>query len=271
MKTNNMMNFDDYLVRWNLKPAGEPIITHSSQLLPVTYQEQPAMLKIAMSDEERWGALLMIWWDGEGAARVWQHDGDALLMERAVSSLSLSEMARIVVTDDEASRIICSVAAKLHARKNNPPKLLSLSLWFKELETASLKYGGIFAQAFTIALELLNAPQDNVVLHGDIHHGNILNFGPRGWLAIDPKHLIGERGYDFANLFCNPDAIVATQPGRLQRQVSVVADAAQLEPKRLLKWIFAYAGLSAAWTLSEGEKPDLALTVAEIAAAELAK
>jgi aminoglycoside/hydroxyurea antibiotic resistance kinase len=42
------------------------------------------------------------------------------------------------------------------------------------------------------------------VLHGDLHHGNVLDFGLRGWLAIDPKGLLGERGFDFANIFTNP-------------------------------------------------------------------
>lgn len=250
-------------------PDGDSIITHSSRLLPVRYKDIPAMLKIAVSEEERWGALLMIWWDGEGAARVFIHDGDALLMERAVSSISLTEMARSG-HDDEASRIICAVAAKLHARKKNPPELLSLSVWFRALENAAFQYGGIFAQALLTAKELLNNPQDIVILHGDLHHGNILDFGSRGWLAIDPKHIIGERGYDFANIFCNPDNIVATQPGRLLQQLNVIADAADLEINRLLKWILAYAGLSAAWSLADGENPDLALAIAKLAAAKLA-
>ncbi len=37
--------------------------------------------------------------------------------------------------------------------------------------------------------------------------------GPRGWLAIDPKGLIGERGFEYANLFRNPDAEVALSAG----------------------------------------------------------
>ena len=110
-------------------------------------------------------------------------------------------------------------------------------------------------------------------LHGDIHHGNILDFGPRGWLAIDPKGLIGERGFDYANLFCNPEAEIAIAPGRLARQVDVVAEAAGLDRRRLLKWIMAYAGLSAAWFLEDGEweAATTPLAVAELAAAELAR
>jgi streptomycin 6-kinase len=97
----------------------------------------------------------------------------------------------------------------------------------------------------------------------------IANFGPRGWLAIDPKGLIGERCFDYANLFCNPDAEMATMPGRLSRQVRVVAEAAHLEWRRLLAWIVAWAGLSAAFLLDDALSPNGALTMVELAAAEL--
>ncbi|HEX2211426.1 MAG TPA: aminoglycoside phosphotransferase family protein, partial [Longimicrobium sp.] len=94
--------------------------------------------------------------------------------------------------------------------------------------------------------------------------------GARGWLAIDPKGLVGERGFDFANLFCNPDLETATSPGRLARQAGVVAAAAGMERARLLRWVLAWAGLSAAWSLEDADDATLALAVAEIAAGELA-
>ena len=108
------------------------------------------------------------------------------------------------------------------------------------------------------------------MLHGDIHHGNVLDGEERGWLAIDPKGLFGERGFDYANIFCNPDGSIALREGRLARQLEVVSEAASLERRRMLEWILAYAGLSAAWSLtSETEQPEVALGVAQIAAAEL--
>ena len=227
------------------------------------------MLKIALSEEEYQGARLMIWWHGEGAARVLAHDNRALLLERALDCESLAAMVRAGM-DDEASRIICSVASTLHAHKGNPPSsLLSLRTWFAGLENAALKYGGMFTRASQISRELLDSPRDMVVLHGDLHHGNILNFGERGWLAIDPKHVSGERGFDFANIFCNPDQDMALKPGRLMQQVSVVAESAQLEHHRLLQWILAYAGLSAAWSLEDGDSTELALAVADIVSSVL--
>ena len=143
--------------------------------------------------------------------------------------------------------------------------------WFAALEPAAARHGGILSLAAATARELLAEPQDVVVLHGDHHHGNVLDFGPRGWLAIDPKRLAGERGFDFANLFCNPDMAIATAPGRLARQAAVVADAAGLDRRRLLRWILAWAGLSAAWYLEDEEPAELPLEVARISAAELAR
>jgi streptomycin 6-kinase len=263
--------FDHYLVYWGLTPDGEPIITHSSMLLPVRRGDAPAMLKIATEAEERRGAAVMIWWNGQGAARVIAHEGDALLMERALGEASLVEMARNG-RDDEASRILCAVAAKLHEPRDCPPpsSVVPLSRWFEALGPAASKHGGVLGRADATARELLAEPQEVVVLHGDIHHGNVLDAGPLGWLAIDPKGLVGERGFDFANIFCNPDLEIATAPGRLARQAGVVADAAGLDRVRLLKWILAYAGLSAAWILLDGERPELELAVAELAASELA-
>ena len=108
-------------------------------------------------------------------------------------------------------------------------------------------------------------------LHGDIHHGNILDFGERGWLAIAPKGLLGERGFDYANLFCNPSHPVATAPSRLARQADVVARAANLDRMRLLHWILAWAGLSAVWGIEGGNDRHIepTLRIAKIAAAEI--
>ena len=265
-----MNEFDKYMTCWGLIADGEPLMTHSSKLLPVRYKSIPSMLKIAISEEERRGAHLMTWWNGRGAAPIWAHDGDALLMERAVCKRSLTQMAK-KGNDDEASRIICSVASKLHALENKELsiELVSLPYWFRALDVVAPQHGALLRQAAETAHELFKKPQECVVLHGDIHHENILDFGARGWLAIDPKGLLGERAFDFANIFCNPDFDLATKPDRLEQQATIVAEGAGLDRTRLMKWIFAYAGLSAAWHLEDGSSPELALLVAELASGSL--
>ncbi len=210
------MNLQDYLVRWNLVPDGDLLTTHSSRLLPVRRNGEPAMLKIADEAEEKFGGLLMAWWNGQGAARVLAHDHGVLLLERAEGTRSLAAMARNG-EDDEASRILCNVIAQLHApRPQVLPDLVPLTHWFRDLAPGAEKYGGVLVQSAAVARYLLAEPQQVTVLHGDVHHGNVLDFGPRGWLAIDPKRLIGERGFDYANLFCNPGRETALATNRLQ-------------------------------------------------------
>ena len=266
--------FDAYLRRWCLTPDGEEIATHSSHLLPVRRGNLPAMLmlKIATEPEEQRGAETMVWWDGEGAARVLAYDGDALLMERAMGDTSLIEMARSG-RDDEATGVICAAAARLHAPRPRPlpASLVPLPRWFAELEPAASRYGGVLQQAAATARDLLATPKDIVALHGDIHHGNILDFGSRGWLAIDPKGLLGERTFDFVNILRNPDDETALLPGRFARQATVIADAAGLDRVRLLRWTLAFAGLSAVWILDDGDEPALDLAIAKVAMAELDK
>ena len=204
---------EPYLRRWNLVSDGRPIATHSSDLLPVRSGDTPAMLKVARGEEERRGASLMAWWDGTGAARVLAHHGDAILLERATGRRSLTSMAH-QGHDDEASRIICGVAAKLHVHHGSTPAtLVPLSNWCAELSHAAGTDGGIFTQAAATAGELVASPQEVCVLHGDLHHGNVLDFGERGWLAIDPKGLIGDRGFDFADILCNPDSADCDESG----------------------------------------------------------
>jgi streptomycin 6-kinase len=263
------MDFEKYIARWGLVPDGDPISTHSSDLLPALRDGAPVMLKIARPKEEQDGALLMKWWGGQGAARVLELEREALLMERATGPKSLAAMVRDG-NDDLATRILCSVAAELHAPREEPPQTwIPLSRWFGALWPMAERHRSLLEEAAATAKELLADQRDVVVLHGDIHHGNVLDFGPRGWLAIDPKGLIGERTFDFVNLLRNPETNVALAPGRFARQASVIADAVGLDRTRLLKWTVAFTGLSAAWFLGSGGSPDVDMAIAELAKAEL--
>jgi streptomycin 6-kinase len=192
-------------------------------------------------------------------------------MERATGESSLVEMARSG-KDDEATRIICATLATLHHPRHRPqpPSVVPLPRWFAALAPGAAKHGGILRRAADAARPLLDEQRDIVVLHGDIHHGNVLDFGPRGWLAIDPKGLLGERAFDFVNILRNPDLDTAIVPGRFARQAAVIANAGKVDRVRLLQWTLAFAGLSAAWILDDGDEPTLDLAVAELAAAALA-
>ena len=188
-----------------------------------------------------------------------------LLMERASGARSLMHMVN-GGQDDEATRILCAVAGRLHTPRTKPaPALVPLLQRFEALWSAAATHRGVFEQSAKTARELLDAPRDVGVLHGDIHHANVLDFGPKGWLAIDPKGLYGERGFDFANIFCNPDSQSALAPGCFARRIEIVRQAGDIDHRRLLQWVLAWTGLSAAWMLEDDIDPTTPLEVAKLA------
>lgn len=261
--------FDEYLKRWDLTIDGDAFSSLNGNLLPVRQHGTPAMLKISQVAEEQAGGQLMAWWDGQGAAPVLAHDDKALLMVRAQGPASLMQMVS-AGRDDEATRILCAVAAQLHAPAAKPiPTLVPLEQWFEALWDAAAMHGGILELCARTARELLAEPRDITVLHGDIHHGNVLDFGPSGWLAIDPKGLYGERGFDYANIFCNPDSESALAPGSFARRIEIVANASGIDRQRLLQWMLAWAGLSITWMLEDDLEPGTNLEVAKLAASAL--
>ncbi|WP_372785641.1 aminoglycoside phosphotransferase family protein [Phenylobacterium sp.] len=271
--TDKFERFAPWLARWELAPDGEPFETGYSRslLMPVRRGAQPAMLKLAADADERRGAAQMTWWAGDGAAPVLAHQDEALLMVRLEGPLSLAQMARDG-RDGEASRILCAVADRLHApRPGGPPGgLVPLERWFRALAPAAAAHGGVLAASLETARALFAEPREPCVLHGDLHHANVLDGGALGWRAIDPKGLFGERGYDYANILCNPDEPTAVAPGRLVTQAAVIAEAARLPLDRVLAWTHAHTGASAAWCIRDGFDPGPALAIAEIAQMELA-
>jgi len=84
-------------------------------------------------------------------------------------------------------------------------------------------------------------------LHGDIHHYNIKH-SPRGWLAFDPKGVVGERTYDCANALCNPvmPELVHNEK-RLLNNAAILAETLDLELGRVLAFAYGYACLNASW------------------------
>lgn len=253
----------EFLEAWRVVADGPLLTTRSSWVLPVRHESAPAMLKVARIPDEQAGYRLMTWWDGQGAAKVFAASESALLMERATGTSDLARMAWSG-QDEEACRILCDTVARLHAPRRDPlPELHPLEAWFQPLFQLAREHAAL-APAAETARQLLAAPYAVGPLHGDLHHENVLDFGERGWLAIDPHGLIGERTFDYANIFTNPDLSdpnrpLATLPGRLEARLAVVIGATGIEPARLLSWVVAWTGLSAAWFIGDGDDKGAAI------------
>ncbi|TFD84367.1 3'-kinase [Cryobacterium lactosi] len=236
------------LAAWGVTPSGPGWRTPSSELMPGTRQGLPVMLKIALVEEEVRGAALLQWWGGRGAARVLLRDEAATLMERATGPRELAALAASG-QDATATDILVRTTLALHDHpapsSRDDVQLVPLRDWFRDL-LATNSDDPLLQRTAELAERLLSgttAPEI-VVLHGDIHHGNVLDFGDR-WAAIDPKALLGHRGFDFANILCNPTETAALD--NLAARLHAISRQADIDPVILAEWTIAWCGLSLAW------------------------
>jgi streptomycin 6-kinase len=257
---------EHWVRRWKLTPDGEGFPGASGELLPVLSAGRKAMLKLFGSDDERRGASVLAWWNGAGAVEVLNHSAEAILMARAETGPGLAGLSGSG-GDEQATAIICRVVRHLHGAKvaTAPAGLPPLRSLFRKLVDGGHSDSRL-EQAAKVARRLLAEPAEPVVLHGDIHHGNILNFGADGWRAIDPWGYVGERAYDYANILSNPDLEQVTAPGRLERGLVQIAAEAALDRDRLRAWTFAHAGLAAVWHLEDGTDPARSWAVLDLLA-----
>jgi len=239
-------------------PDGTGFETLTSYLCPVRYQNLPAILKVVIHPDEKNSAALLEYYGGDGAVKLLARKENAFIMERAEGDRDLVSLVQSG-HDDEATGILCGVIARLHEPKPHPPaaKLPSLRERFNSLFRTN-GVTGLFQQARHHADRLLKDESDITVLHGDIHHENILFDRHRGWLAVDPKGILGERTYEYANTLCNPEKLphIVEQSSRFAAQAKTIAKRAGLPLNRLIGYAFCHAALMAAWSFEDTQSED---------------
>ena len=264
-----MNAFAAHIAKWRLAPDGSEIETRSSWLLPARQSALPAMLKVYKpGSDERHGTDYLRYVEGNGAVRAMASDAEALLMERATGLRSLLDMA-VNGGDARAGEILVGTVARSHRPRAAalPPTLVPLEQHFASLFERANEHA-LLARGAAVARLLLGTPRDVIPLHGDLHHSNVLDGGIRGWLAVDPKGLVGERTYDVANLLGNPwphgEIVHSTE--RMQRMAELYANRLGMDGRRVLAFALAHAGLAASWHLDEGSDPGYRLKCAEVLA-----
>ena len=104
--------------------------------------------------------------------------------------------------------------------------------------------------------ELLADRAAPVLLHGDLHHENVLEDETKGWAVIDPKGFVGDAGYDTGAMLYNPFAYASRIPDigpLVQRRLDIVGNIVGIEREVMTAWGYVKAVLSLLWTV-EGEE-----------------
>ena len=206
--------------------------------------------------------------DGKGVCRLLRFDEErfALLLEK----LAPGENLKTICRNDDAKAVEIAIRV-MRDFWREPPENIEfprLGKWFDGLREAE-KIG--FAPEYVKKArrfydELNAATRTKTLLHGDFHHENILSAEREKFLAIDPKGIVGDIGYDLSVFMINHANWLKPKPDlteKLDAAIRAFSEAFEIEPQNLRRWIFAHSVLSAWWTFeetSENRKREIAFT-----------
>lgn len=259
---------------WGSTPDGDWIETPTSRLLPVRRGDQALMIKAADPEEDEADhPALLAHWGGRAMVRLLEAEGTVSLMERAGAATlaglagSGGDVAAMTALLDAARALAQAPVWTGPARPRITQRFDGIRnhLTVNPPDPADLP---LFDRALAMQARLTADQSGWRLLHADLHHFNLLP-SSRGWLAIDPKGVIGPLSYEVAPMLCNPlmDPVVHL-PGRYRAMAEMAASVLHLDLQEVLDWGFCHLAQCAAWTDDPAERP-FWLASLRIAAAEV--
>jgi streptomycin 6-kinase len=214
---------------------------------------------------------------GRGIVQLLEADPErgALLLERLEPGTPLACLS----DDGAATSIAAQVMRQLWRPLPADHPFPTVARWAAGLGRLRERFGGgtgplpsiWVARAEGLFSELIVSMAEPELLHGDLHHHNILAAQRQPWLALDPKGVVGEPAYEVGALLRNPMPQILDQPdvkGIMARRVDQLAEELGFDRKRLVGWGVAQAVLSAWWMLEDhGHGWEMGIACAEHIAA----
>jgi streptomycin 6-kinase len=243
--------------RWGVT-IDEPVETDSSLVAFGRRGADAVVLKVVKNPGDEWksGEVLTAF-GGRGMVRALEHVDGAVLLERLRPGTPLSTLT-IAGRDDEATSILADVIASM--APSTPPAWCPTVAdwgrgfrWYVDSGDTQLP-ASLVARAAEMHAELCATQRSTRLLHGDFQHYNVLADDDRGWVAIDPKGVIGEVECELAAALRNPADNPETfaKPEIVARRVTMLCDRLALEADRALRWTYALGVLSAIWHVEDG-------------------
>jgi streptomycin 6-kinase len=258
MTNDNVRRRAESIVRlWNVT-AENTSETETSFLAFGTREHQPVVVKVIKHEGDEWhsGEILQAF-RGHGVVRVYECIDGAVLLERAVPGESLVDMA-INGRDDEATAILADVIQRMGGC-TPPSRCPTLQDWAKGFDRYIASGdcqipGELVTDGQRSYGQLASSQGETTLLHGDLHHYNVLRDVSRGWLAIDPKGVVGEIEYEIGAILRNPieRPDLFTSPAVIRNRLQTLTRMLDVDSGRVLRWAFAQAVLSAIWAIEDG-------------------
>src|SRR5687767_9766137 len=195
--------------------------------------------------------------DGHGTARVLDFEPGAVLLERLDPGEPLVNLVR-QNQDERATEILGELINQMSGR-TAPDRCPTLDDWSRGfdryLQTGDTQLPlQLVIEARDWYQRLVSSQQKCMLLHGDLQHYNVLFDNKRGWVAIDPKGVIGELEYEVGAILRNPVELsdFFTSTSVVKHRLALISDTLNLNHARALAWAFAQALLSAIWEVEDG-------------------
>ena len=246
----------DKAAEWNVT-LQETRETASSLLGFGVRDGRRVVLKLTkVSDEAHAGKVLQAF-GRSGAVEVYEAETGAMLLERLEPGEQLVSLVRRG-DDDEATKILAQVIEKLahHQAPDECPTVADWGRSFDRYITSGSQQipHELTRKAQVVYHNLTQSQRTSMLLHGDLHHYNVLFDRERGWTAIDPKGVVGELEYEVGALLRNPieQPELFTNRATIERRVAILTTLLPLDRMRTLQWSFAQAVLSAIWGVEDG-------------------
>ncbi|MEE1800472.1 aminoglycoside phosphotransferase family protein [Streptomyces sp. JV176] len=243
----------DLLARWELRVNGPSLTGRCALVLPVEDADgTPAMLKLQPVDDETAGEPVALRaWGGDGAVRLLRYDGTtgALLLER----LRTGDLDAL--EPRAALPVIAGLLARLAATPA-PPELRRLGdIAARMLDdtpalAATLPAGPgrrLLLDCAAAVREVAAEPGDRL-LHWDLHFENVLAADREPWLAIDPKPLAGDPGFELMPALRN-----RFDPDDTLWRFDLMTETLGLDRARATAWTLGRVLQNLLWRLEEGD------------------
>lgn len=187
---------------------------------------------------------------GLGAVKVMAEEDGLILLERAVPGTSLKSY--FLPKEAENIEIACRVMKQLHKAKVPQTHCFPhIKDWLAALDKdweVPLRY---LEKARQLRDRLLQMPSQDVLLHGDLHHDNILQNDDQ-WIAIDPKGVIGPPIFETWAFVMN-----------MEKDTEFIANFFRFDLQDVRDWYFVHLILAVCWNLEDNIDSTLFMGLAE--------
>jgi len=221
----------------------------------------PVALKIIVPHEELYTEMeSLALTQGRGAVRLIAADRDlgAVLLQRAVPGTMLWQHGN----NREQTRIAAEAMKALHIPEPAHHGMPHFSRWVErafrltrsEWDPEERMPRDLLDRAEQVFASLTDDRSHDVVLHGDLHHENLLWDETDGWIVIDPKGVIGPHCLEVGRFIQNqlPDKHWSGAAEALVRErIEVLHEVLEIEPEDLAAAALVDCVLGHVWSFED--------------------